>query len=137
MEQTVLLFVTLYFRLTSKHVWTTAKSSGIKNRGYVEVQTLLPAKIHGGNFKGAWPAVWMLGTANGGVWPGEGEIDIYELVNGKPKINMALHSTHRNGGNAQKPPNNPFYANADFTKVCLKIISLSYFSCLLIKYFRI
>ena len=120
--------ITLCFRLESYGVWTTAQSSDIKNRGYVEVQTLLPAKIHGSNFKGAWPAVWMLGTSNGGHWPGRGEIDIYEMVNGEPKINMALHSTHHHSGNPQKPPNSPFYANADFTKVCLNIICLSYFS---------
>ena len=109
--------ITLCFRLESYGVWTTAQSSDIKNRGYVEVQTLLPAKNHGSNFKGAWPAVWMLGTGNGHGWPRHGEIDIVEAVNGDPTVHMATHSTNHHSGHPQHPPKNPFYAYADFTKV--------------------
>ena len=55
-------------------------------RGYVEVRSTLPAKVDGGNMKGAWPAIWMLGTGNGHDWPTHGEIDIVEAVNGDPKV---------------------------------------------------
>ena len=76
----------------------------------------------------------MLGTGNGHDWPRHGEIDIYEILNGKPSIHMALHSTNHWGAHPQKPPNNPFDANADFTKVdsrnmfilCLYIKSISF-----------
>lgn len=55
-------------------------------RGYVEVRSTLPAKVDGGNMRGAWPAIWMLGTGNGHDWPTHGEIDIVEAVNGDPKV---------------------------------------------------
>ena len=78
----------------------------------------------------------MLGTGNGHDWPRHGEIDIYEILNGKPSIHMALHSTNHWGAHPQKPPNNPFDTNADFTKVdsrnmfilCLYIKSISFFA---------
>ena len=108
------------FRLESYGVWTTAQSSDIKNRGYVEVRTLLPAKIEGSKLKGSWPAVWMLGTGNGHEWPRHGEIDIVEAVNGAPTVHMATHSTNHYGGRPQHPPKNPLYAYADFTKVLKK-----------------
>merc|ERR1712241_442313 len=50
-------------RLESYGLWTTASSPATKNRGYVEVKALIPAKVGGGNLKGAWPAIWMLGAA--------------------------------------------------------------------------
>jgi len=103
-------------RINSKGKWNSGDSESTKRRGYLEVRAKFPAKSNGHNFKGAWPAVWMLGTGNGGHWPGEGEIDIMESVNGKPKVVMSLHSTHHNGGNAQHPPSGSLYANADFSR---------------------
>jgi len=103
-------------RLESYQVWSTAQSADIKNRGYVEVRSTLPAKTNGGNLKGAWPAIWMLGTGNGNEWPHHGEIDIVEAVNGDPTIVMSLHSTNHFGGGPQHPPKNPLYMNADLTK---------------------
>ena len=113
-------YCNIFFRLESYGVWTTAQSSDIKNRGYVEVRTLLPAKIEGSKLKGSWPAVWMLGTGNGHEWPRHGEIDIVEAVNGAPTVHMATHSTNHYGGRPQHPPKNPLYAYADFTKVLKK-----------------
>jgi len=84
-------------RLESYKVWTTAQSSDIKKRGYVEVRALYPSKVHGGNLKGAWPAIWMLGKGNGHNWPHHGEIDIMEAKNGNPKIYMSTHSTKHKG----------------------------------------
>ena len=39
-------------RLESYGLWTTASSPATKNRGYVEVKALIPAKVGGGNLKG-------------------------------------------------------------------------------------
>jgi len=102
-------------RLESYQVWSTAQSPDIKYRGYVEVRSTLPAKVNGDNFKGSWPAIWMLGTGNGHEWPRHGEIDIVECVNGVPKIYMTVHSTHHNGGNGQHPDTPSFTANSDFS----------------------
>merc|ERR1711936_967562 len=103
-------------RLESYQVWSTAQSSDIKMRGYVEVRSTLPASSSNGwSMKGAWPAIWMLGTGNGNEWPNHGEIDIVEAVNGDPTIVMSLHSTNHWGatGGPQHPPNNPIHVNAD------------------------
>jgi len=102
-------------RLESYGVWTTAQSADIKNRGYVEVRSTLPAKPNGGTLKGSWPAIWMLGTGNGNEWPRHGEIDIVEAVNGDPTIVMSLHSTNHYGGGPQHPDKNPLHMNADLT----------------------
>ena len=75
-------------RLESYQVWSTAQSGDIKTRGYVEVRATIPAKVDGGNLRGAWPAIWMLGTGNGHEWPRHGEIDIVEAVNGEPKVEL-------------------------------------------------
>jgi len=103
-------------RLESYQVWSTAQSADIKNRGYVEVRSTLPAKNNGGNLKGSWPAIWMLGTGNGHEWPRHGEIDIVEAVNGEPKIVMSVHSTNHWGGGPQHPSKNPLWMNADLTQ---------------------
>ena len=44
------------------------------------MRSTLPAKPDGGNLRGSWPAIWMLGTGNGHEWPRHGEIDIVEMV---------------------------------------------------------
>ena len=44
-------------RLESYRLWTTASSPQTKNRGYVEVKALIPAKVNGGNLKGKFQAV--------------------------------------------------------------------------------
>ena len=102
-------------RLESYGLWTTASSPDTKYRGYVEVKALIPAKVGGGNLKGAWPAIWMLGEGNGAGWPTKGEIDIVEVANGNPNVIMSAHSTHHNGGGPQHPGKNPIYMAADFT----------------------
>ena len=67
-------------RLETYNVWSTAQSPDIKYRGYVEVEATLPVKTNGSNFKGSWPAIWMLGAGNGRNWPKDGEIDIMEVT---------------------------------------------------------
>ena len=102
-------------RLESYGLWTTASSPATKNRGYVEVKALIPAKVGGGNLKGAWPAIWMLGAGNGAGWPTKGEIDIVEVANGNPNVIMSAHSTNHHGGGPQHPGKNPIYMASDFT----------------------
>lgn len=40
--------------------------------------------------QGIWPAIWMLPTGEGKIWPRDGEIDIMELVGHKPQT---VHGT--------------------------------------------
>ena len=110
------LCICISFRLESNGIWSTSKTADIKKRGYIEVRTTFPATARNENvwkYKGAWPAVWLLGT--GGGWPKNGEIDIVESVNGQPSIVVTTHSTNHHGGNGQHPPKNPIYMNSDFT----------------------
>lgn len=102
-------------RLETYGVWSTTQSADTKKRGYVEVRSTMPVAGYG-SFRGAWPAIWMLGNGNGNQWPKYGEIDMLEAVNGDPKIYMALHSPCCNGGNAQHPSPNAFYINSDLTQ---------------------
>jgi len=90
-------------RLESYQLWTTAYDSSIKNRGYLEVRSTIPARPNGGKYKGSWPAIWMLGNGNGAGWPAHGEIDIVEMVNGNPRCVMSTHSSSHHGGNPQHP----------------------------------
>ena len=103
------------FRLESKGIWTTSKTPDIKKRGYIEVRATFPATARSEDvwkYKGAWPAVWLLGTGHG--WPKSGEIDIVECVNGQPSLVLTTHSTNHNGGNGQHPPKHPIFMNSDF-----------------------
>ena len=69
---------------------------------------------------GAFPAIWMLGAGGGPThtdWPKYVEIDIVELINDDPTIHMNTWSTNTKDNNGEHPPNDPYYANADFSKV--------------------
>lgn len=53
--------------------------------GFYEVRAKLPCG------RGAWPAIWML--PEGGTWPGQGEIDVMEMVGWDPRVvHATLHS---------------------------------------------
>ena len=87
------------------------------------MRALYPSKVNGENLRGAWPAIWMLGSGCGSEWPRHGEIDMMEAKNGKPKIHMSAHSTnhHHNingngNGNSHHPGSAAFDVNADFTQ---------------------
>jgi len=99
-------------RLDSFDIWTTSQDDSIKTRGYVEVRSNLPAKVNGDQFRGSWPAIWMLGSGPG--WPAEGELDIVELVNGNPRVVMTTHSSSHHGGNGQHPSDSTMQMNANF-----------------------
>jgi beta-glucanase (GH16 family) len=79
---------------TSGRLITRGKASW--TYGFVEVRAKLPCS------QGAWPAIWMLGTANN--WPDSGEIDIMEKINKDPTIYGTLHtrSTAGTSGNGNK-----------------------------------
>ena len=81
----------------------------------MEVEATLPAKVGNHNFGGSWPAIWLLGPKSR-RWPHNGEIDIVEVADGKPKIIMTTHSTNHNKANGQHPPKSSYSANADFTR---------------------
>jgi len=102
--------------LSTKGVWTTAQSPEIKDRGYLEVRALMPAKTNGGNFSGAFPAIRLLG-ADGQEWPDCGEIEVAKLKNGEPTVHMALQSTNNHGVNSRHPSNNPVQLETDMTKI--------------------
>ena len=42
-----------------------------------------------GNFIGAWPAIWLLGSQPP-KWPNCSEIDIVELRNGRPEVILVV-----------------------------------------------
>ena len=102
-------------RLETHNVWSTASIEEIKKHGYIEVESTLPAKEDGQNFKGSLPGIYLLGL--GGVyWPKHGEIDIALAMNGYPDIEMALHSTNHYGGYPQHPPLSPIHMSADLSR---------------------
>jgi len=103
-------------KLNTNGKWNSGDLKATKLQGYLELRVKFPAKTNGGNFRGAWPAVWMLGTGHGSIWPGQGEINIMETANGNPSIFMTLHSTHHYGGDHQQPPGQPLHVNADFSR---------------------
>ncbi|KAI2468685.1 glycoside hydrolase family 16 protein [Annulohypoxylon bovei var. microspora] len=77
-------------RKDSSGAWTSARiESTYTFTPPAGTQTLAEAKIRFGdnaqaNKQGIWPAFWMLGASvrNGVAWPGCGEIDVMETVNG-------------------------------------------------------
>lgn len=55
---------------------------------------------------GIWPAFWALGSAFRGNflnWPGVGEIDILESINGEPKVHHVAHCGNNPGGSCNEP----------------------------------
>lgn len=52
--------------------------------------------------KGAWPALWMLGSQGG--WPGNGEIDLMEHLNFDSKVYLTVHSLFTRDANGSKSP---------------------------------
>lgn len=86
---------------TSGRVATQASTFGAEAGGVVRMESSLqlPA-VSTGNGAGYWPAFWMLGAPfrQGVAWPGSGEIDIMETINGHPSTFGTLHCGTAPGG---------------------------------------
>ncbi|MBG0826628.1 family 16 glycosylhydrolase [Planomonospora sp. ID67723] len=71
----------------------------------VEARIMLP-DVGPDDGAGYWPAFWMLGAPlrDGYTgWPGVGEIDIMEAVNGRPSVLAAMHCGVMPGGPCAEP----------------------------------
>ena len=81
--------------------------NAIKTRGYVEVRALMPASSQDSwRFKGAWPAIWMLG-ADGRGWPNNGGMYFKWIILGGVEIKVvdfgdSVVSFFENLGEAKK-----------------------------------
>jgi hypothetical protein len=86
---------------TSARIETTAANDfqcGPGKRLRIEANIWLAS---GANQMGIWPAFWSLGSAfrqNYSSWPGIGELDILESVNGAAKVWHTLHCGTNPGG---------------------------------------
>ncbi|MFD6306262.1 discoidin domain-containing protein [Streptomyces sp. NPDC060223] len=86
---------------TSGRVETQADGFGALPGGVVRVESSLQQpNVNTTNGLGYWPAFWMLGSPLrvGTVWPGSGEIDIMEDINGRSSVFGALHCGTNPGG---------------------------------------
>ena len=85
-------------RIETRKVDFTAGDHGILR---VEAAIHLPQTGFGPEATGYWPAFWMLGAPFRGAflnWPGIGEIDIMESINGRPSSFAVLHCGINPGG---------------------------------------
>ncbi|MFE9767196.1 discoidin domain-containing protein [Streptomyces sp. NPDC005808] len=86
---------------TSGRVETQADGFGALPGGVVRMESSLQQpNVNTTNGLGYWPAFWMLGSPLrvGTVWPGSGEIDIMEDINGRSSVFGALHCGTNPGG---------------------------------------
>jgi beta-glucanase (GH16 family) len=86
---------------TSGRFETRAASFGAARGGVVRVQAALQQPdVSRSTGAGYWPAFWMLGERlrSGESWPGVGEIDIMEDVNGRGSVFGTLHCGSNPGG---------------------------------------
>jgi hypothetical protein len=88
---------------TSGRIETRKTDFAAGDRGVLRVQASieLPRTGIGPEAAGIWPAFWMLGDAFRGNylnWPGIGEIDVMENVNGRPTAFATLHCGFAPGG---------------------------------------
>jgi beta-glucanase (GH16 family) len=84
-------------RIETKRADFTAPEGGIMQ---VEARIQLPDPS-GADLNGYWPAFWMLGSPYRGNfqnWPGIGEIDVMENVNGTGEVFSTLHCGVAPGG---------------------------------------
>ena len=86
---------------TSGRVETQNDSFGAPPGGVVMMQSSIQQPdVNTGNGAGYWPAFWMLGQPlrTGTPWPGSGEVDILEDVNGRSSVFGTLHCGVNPGG---------------------------------------
>jgi beta-glucanase (GH16 family) len=86
---------------TSGRIETQADTFGAQPGGVVRMEaSIQQPDVTTENGAGYWPAFWMLGNGlrNGGTWPGIGEVDILEDVNGRSSVFGTLHCGVNPGG---------------------------------------
>jgi F5/8 type C domain/Glycosyl hydrolases family 16 len=86
---------------TSGRVETQADGFGAQPGGVVRIQaSIQQPNLSTANGAGYWPAFWMLGAPLriGQVWPGSGEVDILEDINGRSSVFGTLHCGVSPGG---------------------------------------
>ena len=86
---------------TSGRFETQAESFGASTGGKVRMQaSIQQPNVTKSNGAGYWPAFWMLGSGlrHGGTWPGIGEVDILEDVDGRSSVFGTLHCGVSPGG---------------------------------------
>jgi hypothetical protein len=86
---------------TSGRVETQADGFGARPGGVMRVQaSIQQPNLTAANGAGYWPAFWMLGAPLriGVPWPGSGEVDILEDVNGRSSVFGTLHCGVSPGG---------------------------------------
>ena len=79
---------------TSGRVETQADGWGAPDGGVVRIESSLKQPdVNTGNGLGYWPAYWMVGSPLriGIQWPGSGEIDVMENINGHDSLFSTLH----------------------------------------------
>jgi hypothetical protein len=87
---------------TSGRVETQADGWGAPAGGVVRIESSLQQpNVNTGNGLGYWPAFWMVGSPLrvGIPWPGSGEVDMMENINGHDSVFSTLHC----GGLAPNP----------------------------------
>jgi beta-glucanase (GH16 family) len=86
---------------TSGRVETQADGFGAQPGGVVRMQaSIQQPNVTTANGAGYWPAFWMLGAPLrvGVPWPGSGEVDILEDINGRSSVFGTLHCGTNPGG---------------------------------------
>ncbi|MEU6853064.1 discoidin domain-containing protein [Actinacidiphila alni] len=86
---------------TSGRVETQADGFGAQPGGVVRMQaSIQQPNVTTANGAGYWPAFWMLGSPLrvGVPWPGSGEVDILEDINGRSSVFGTLHCGTNPGG---------------------------------------
>jgi beta-glucanase (GH16 family) len=86
---------------TSGRVETQADGFGAQAGGVVMMQaSIQQPNVTTANGAGYWPAFWMLGSPLriGVPWPGSGEVDILEDINGRSSVFGTLHCGTNPGG---------------------------------------
>jgi beta-glucanase (GH16 family)/uncharacterized protein YndB with AHSA1/START domain len=86
---------------TSGRVETQADGFGAQPGGVVMMQaSIQQPNVSTANGAGYWPAFWMLGAPLriGVPWPGSGEVDILEDINGRSSVFGTLHCGTSPGG---------------------------------------
>ena len=86
---------------TSGRVETQAATFGAAPGGVVRIESVLQQpNVNTSNGMGYWPAFWMLGAPlrSGVSWPGSGEVDVMEDINGRSSVFSTIHCGINPGG---------------------------------------